>query len=394
MTTSAETKPVPFFDLREQNNALESELKAAFDRVLQSGQFILGEEVLSFENQMADYLGTQHAIGVSSGTDALLLALMTLDIGSGDEVLCPAFTFIATAGSIARTGATPVFCDVCPVCFNLNPHAAAQRITKKTRAIIPVHLYGQSADMTPLMDLAHAHDLYVIEDAAQALGAKYDGQHCGTIGDFGAFSFFPTKNLGGFGDGGLLTTDDDAIAEKARAIRVHGARRKYQHDHLGANFRLDTLQAALLSVKLPHLDSFIESRRQNAVAHTMGLKSNSSSADPATCCTQVEPQTAIDNLHFPIESPDRHHTWNQYTLRFPGSTARDRAQDHLKVNQAGSIVYYPVPLHRQPCFPGDHPSCPVAEALADQVLSLPVYPELSNDALASVCRALTKTTYV
>lgn len=392
MTISTETKPVPFFDLKEQNRALEPELKAAFDRVLQSGQFILGDEVQNFENQMAEYLGAKHAIGVSSGTDALLLALMTLDLGPGDEVLCPAFTFIATAGSIARTGATPVFCDVCPVCFNLNPHDAARRITRKTRAILPVHLYGQSADMTPLLALARAHDLHVIEDVAQALGAKYDGQHCGTLGDFGAYSFFPTKNLGGFGDGGLLTTNDDVLAEKARAIRVHGAHRKYHHDYLGANFRLDTLQAALLSVKLPHLESYIESRRQNAAVHAAGLKPIAAAADSATCCAQAELSTAIHQLHLPIETPGRHHTWNQYTLRFPAPAARSRAQDRLKANGAGAAVYYPVPLHRQPCFPGDHPALPVAEALTDQVLSLSIYPELSPEALLGISVALAVNT--
>ena len=385
MITKTDSPPIPFFDLKEQNRALEPELKAVFDRVLQSGQFILGAEVNNFENKIGDYLGAKHAIGVSSGTDALLLALMTLDIGPGDEVLCPSFTFIATAGSIARTGATPVFCDVCPACFNLNPHDAAKRITKKTRAIIPVHLYGQSADMDPLMDLARAHDLYVIEDAAQALGAKYGSTSCGTIGHFGAFSFFPTKNLGGFGDGGLLTTNDDDLAEKARAIRVHGARRKYHHDYLGANFRLDALQAALLSVKLPHLNQYIRARRQNASSYTSQLQPTP--AAPLSCCN-ADVATDIQSVTIPTETSGRHHTWNQYTLRFPTPESREQAQQAISQTQSSSVIYYPVPLHRQPCFQGDHPTLPVAEKLANQVLSLPIYPELSTSSLNDLAKAL------
>ena len=259
---------VPLFDTKIQNNALAADLQAAFARVLASGMFILGPEVQSFERQCADYLGVRHALGISSGTDAILLALMALDIGPGDEVLCPSFTFFATAGCVARTGAKPVFCDVRADTFNLDVTDAARRITPRTKAILPVHLYGQAAEMESVNALARQHGIKVIEDAAQAVGATQGGRRAGSFGDFGAFSFFPTKNLGAFGDAGLLTTNDDVLAERATLLRNHGAHPKYFHKFVGGNFRLDAVQAALLAVKLPHLDGYAQLRAANAARYT------------------------------------------------------------------------------------------------------------------------------
>ena len=374
---------MPLFDLPAQNDPLEAELKAAFERVLHSSQFILGDEVEQFEERMAETLGVKHAIGVSSGTDALLLALMTLGIGPGDEVLCPAFTFFATAGSIARTGATPVFCDVCPVCFNLNPNDAAQRITKNTKAIIPVHLFGQSAAMDPLLDIARAHGLRVIEDCAQSLGATYKNRQVGSLGDFAAHSFFPTKNLGGFGDGGLLATDDDALAAEARIRRVHGAQSKNHHAVLGGNFRLDALQASLLNVKLPHLAEHITGRRAAAECYAAVLGSR---MDLAVDCCASSDFAGQDptGLVLPAESRERGHTWNLYTLRVPAAK-RDAVVECLRADHIQVGIYYPEPLHRQPCFNNDAPELPIAEHLAEQVLSLPLSPDENLPARVWLC---------
>ncbi|HLS28881.1 MAG TPA: DegT/DnrJ/EryC1/StrS family aminotransferase, partial [Opitutales bacterium] len=255
---------VPLLDLKPQHNALDSELKEAFARILESGQYVLGPENEAFEEALAAFTGARYALGVSSGTDALLLALMTLGIGPGDEVICPTFTFFATAGSIARTGARPVFADSGPHSWNLDVADVERRITPRTKAIIPVHLFGEMANMEALRELAKVHDLAVIEDAAQALGADSEIGQAGTIGDFGAFSFFPSKNLGCLGDGGLLITSDKELAERARILRVHGMEPKYFHPYIGGNFRLDPLQAAILRVKLPHYSDYTEKRRANA----------------------------------------------------------------------------------------------------------------------------------
>ena len=243
---------VPLLDVNAQNLPLERELTETFTRVLHSGRFIMGPEVVALEEEVADFVGASHGIGVSSGTDAILLALMALGIGPGDEVLCPTFTFFATAGCVSRVGATPVFVDACPVCFNLDVEDAASKVTARTKAIIPVHLFGQSADMDAVMELAGKHGLKVIEDGAQAIGSRYKGRDCGSIGDFGTYSFFPSKNLGGFGDGGMLVCNDPDLADKARVLRMHGSKPKYYHKYIGGNFRLDPLQAALLRVKLRH----------------------------------------------------------------------------------------------------------------------------------------------
>ncbi len=384
---------VPLLDPRPQNLALESELCAAFRRVLRSGQYILGPELEAFEAAIAETCATRHAIGVSSGTDALLLALMTLGIGPGDEVLVPSFTFFATAGCVSRTGATPVFTDVCPVCFNMDPADAARRVTPRTRAIVPVHLFGQAARMDPLRKLAADHDLRVIEDGAQALGATCAGVPVGALGDFGAFSFFPTKNLGGFGDSGLLVTNDGDLADKARLLRVHGARPKYYHHVVGANFRMDPLQAALLAVKLPHYRGYSERRRANAADYTERLSRlpGVTVADPA-CCRCPDGRGSADQagvrdaaVILPVECPGNEHIWNQYTLRVTGGR-RDALREHLAARGVASEIYYPVPMHAQPCFRdvAGGVSLPVSERLASEVLSIPIYPELTAEQRAEV----------
>src|SRR4051812_21885600 len=305
---------VPLLDLNAQNLALETELKAAFERVLRSGQFILGPEAVAFENDLARMIGVKHALGVSSGTDAILLALMALEIKAGDEVICPTFTFFATAGCIARAGATPVFVDSDPVTFNVDPADVARKITKKTKAIMPVHLFGQCAEMDAILALAGENGVRVIEDGAQALGATYKGRQAGSIGDFGTFSFFPAKNLGGFGDSGLLVTNDDALAERAALLRVHGAKPKYFHKYVGANFRMDPLQCALIRTKLPHYDQYTKRRQANAAYYTEKLAS-----------------IAGDKLILPRAVSDRGHIWNQYTLRVLEGQ-RDALKDHLATN--------------------------------------------------------------
>ena len=359
---------VPLLDVAAQNLALEAELQDAFTRVLHSGRYILGEEVSSFENESATCCGTVHGIGVSSGTDALLLALMSLGIGPGDEVLCPSFTFFATAGSIARTGATPVFVDSHANTFNLNAEDAHGKVTERTKAVLPVHLFGQAADMTAIGQLAKAHSLHIIEDAAQAQGATWEGIPVGGMGDFGAFSFYPTKNLGALGDAGLLTTSDDTLAERARMLRNHGMQPKYHHAHVGGNFRLDELQAALLRVKQTKLDEWIALRTGNAAQYQSLL-------------------AGTPNLILPAAAPG--HSWNQFTVRLPNRERRNALAAHLRAAEIGNEIYYPEALHQQPCFAHlPTATCPVAEQLADQVLSLPVFPEMTEDQVVEVTQSV------
>ena len=382
--------PVPLLDLNRQNGPLHAELMAAAERVLRSGHFIQGPEVEAFEHECAAALGAPHAIAVSSGTDALLVALMALDIGPGDEVIVPSFTFFATAGSVARLGATPVFADVCPACFNLNPADVARRITPRTKALIPVHLFGQAADMDALLALAQAHNLAVIEDAAQSFGAKYRDRCVGTLAEFGTFSFFPSKNLGGFGDGGLVTTNRADLAERVHLLRTHGAKPKYYHAEVGGNFRLDALQAALLRVKLPHRHAYAAARRANAAAYTTALSglpgatSNPpSTSAPCVCQGGSTPCPSASTypdtrLILPTAVTPGEHIWNQYTLRVPGPGRRDALKKHLTAAGIGTEIYYPLPLHKQQCFAHLPPvSLPVSEQLAAEVLSIPVFPELS-----------------
>ncbi len=385
---------VPLLDLKTQNAALEPELKRAFERVLQSGMFILGPEVDALEAALAAKIGVKHAVTVSSGTDALVLALMALGIGPGDEVLVPTFTFFATAGSVHRLGATPVFVDACPACFNLDVREAAAKVTPRTKAILPVHLFGQAADMDAVLALAKQHKLAVVEDCAQSLGATYKGRQVGTFGEFGTYSFFPSKNLGGFGDGGLLVTNDDALADKARILRVHGMKPKYYHKFVGANFRLDALQCALLGVKLPHYDGYNARRQANAAYYLEKLKSlpGVAVADIAHCChgaTVDAPAGA--KLILPAACPHNGHIWNQFTLRVPGTGRRDALREHLQRKQIGHDVYYPLVLEDQECFAplrGKGQGSVVAKRLASEVLSIPVYPELSRAQQDEVIAAL------
>lgn len=337
---------------------LKRELTTAFAKVLESGHFILGKEVDEFEIEAARFVGVKHAITVSSGTDAILVALMALGIEPGDEIICPSFTFFATAGSIARLGATPVFAEVHADTFNINVEDVAQKITSKTKAIIPVHLFGQSAAMDPLLALAKRHALVVVEDAAQALGSTHYGRACGTFGDLGTYSFFPSKNLGGFGDGGLVVTSNDGLAEKVRMLRTHGARPKYYHQQIGGNFRLDALQCALLRVKLPHLPGYIDARQQNAEFYTGRL---------------VHPHIVL-----PVTAKPNCHIWNQYTLRIMGAQRRESLRQHLTNRGIGHEIYYPLPLHQQECFRHlPRVSLPVTEQLATEVISIPIFPELT-----------------
>jgi dTDP-4-amino-4,6-dideoxygalactose transaminase len=376
---------VPLLDLNAQNLLLEPELKAAFERVLHSGHFILGPEVQTFERSIGALVQAKHAIGVTSGTDAILLALMALGIGPGDEVLCPSFTFFATAGCIARTGATPVFVDSCPCCFNIDVEDATKKITSRTKAIMPVHLFGQSANMEGVLALAKAHNLRVIEDAAQALGAAYRGTPVGSLGDFGTYSFFPSKNLGGFGDGGLLVTNDDALAERASILRTHGSKPKYYHQFIGGNFRLAPLQAALLAVKLPHYADYTAKRRANAAFYTEQLSKLSGVAvgefgETCAACRGLDPAAGVQVV-LPSAHPVNSSIWNQYTLRVIGEGRRDALKNKLTELGVGTEIYYPVPMHEQKCFAhlGYKPSdLPISSRLARESLSIPIYPELSR----------------
>lgn len=378
---------INLFELTAQNKALEPELEKAFLRVLRSGHFILGAEVERFEQELAALAGASHVLGVSSGTDAILLALMALGIGPGDEVLCPSFTFFATAGCVARVGATPVFVDSDPGSFNLDLRDAERRVTPRTRAIIPVHLFGQAAEMDGVMALAEQHRLHVIEDAAQAFGAIYRGAQVGSHGEFGAVSFFPTKNLGAFGDAGALICRDAELCQRARILRTHGMEPKYHHRVIGGNFRLDAIQAALLSVKLPHYGGYTEARRANAAAYATRLGSL-----PGVYSGAPDVAGAGEaRLILPAVLPEHGHIWNQYTVRVPGPGRRDALRVHLAARGIGSEIYYPLPLHEQACFAhlGYRPEdLPWAHRLAQEVLSLPVYPELGTEKRESVCAAL------
>lgn len=367
---------IPLLDLNRQNDPLHAELMAACERVLRSGHFIQGPEVEAFERECAAALGAPHAIAVSSGTDALLVALMALGVGPGDEVICPSFTFFATAGSVARLGATPVFADVRADDFNLDPADLARRFTPRTKAIIPVHLFGQAADMDPILALARERGVAVIEDAAQSFGAKHRDRCVGTLGDFGTFSFFPSKNLGGFGDGGLVITTRDDLAERVRLLRTHGAKPKYYHAEVGGNFRLDALQAALLRVKLPHRHAYAAARRANAATYSSALSAVAASG----------------RIALPRDLGRGEHIWNQYTLRVPGPGRRDALRAALSAAKVGHEIYYPLPLHQQQCFAHLAPvSLPISEQLAAEVLSIPVFPELAGAELQATADAIKST---
>ena len=355
--------PIPLLDLRTGYAQIREEIHAALQRVIEAQAFILGPEVEGLEAEIAAYSQCQFGIGVSSGTDALLVSLMALDIGPGDEVITSPYTFFATAGTIARIGARPVFVDIDPATFNLDPERVERAITPRTKAIMPVHLFGQMVDMDRLMEIATRHHLPVIEDAAQAIGAEHKGRRAGSIGDLGCFSFFPSKNLGGFGDGGMVTAQDPALADRVQLLRGHGMRPKYYHQFIGGNFRLDALQAAVLRVKLKYLDGWSEARQRNAATYR-----------------RLFAQAGISSVALPVEAPDRRHIYNQFVIRVPH---RDKVIQTLREAQIGVEIYYPVPIHLQECFrylgyrEGD---LPVSEAAARETLALPIYPELKEDA--------------
>lgn len=352
---------VPLLDLQLQYSSIREEVLAAITRVCDAQQFIMGPEVERLEAELAAAIGVPHAIGVSSGTDAILVALMALGIGPGDEVITPTFSFFATAGSVARVGARPVFIDVDPATLMIDASRVAEAITPRTRAIIPVHLFGLCADMDPIAELAAARGIPIIEDAAQAIGATYRGRPAGALGTVACFSFFPTKNLGGFGDGGLVTTRDAVLAARVRLLRNHGSEPKYYHREIGGNFRLDALQAAVLRVKLPHLEAWNERRRANAARYR----------------ELFEQAGLTSRVSLPVETPDRRHVYHQYVVRVQG---RDDLRAQLASRGVGTEVYYPVPFHRQEALapfvrPDDR--FPAADAAAAEVLALPIYPELT-----------------
>jgi dTDP-4-amino-4,6-dideoxygalactose transaminase len=356
--------PVPLCDIAAQYRSVQDEIEDAVLRVMRSGQVILGPEVAAFEADAAAYCGADHALGCASGTDAISLALHALDIGPGDEVILPPFTFFATAGCVLRAGATPVFADIDPLTFNIDPDAIEAKVTPRTRAVMPVHLFGQCADMTAIWDLADKHGLYVIEDAAQSFGSDYQGRRCGTLGEIACFSFYPSKNLGALGDAGLVTTNNPELARKMAALRVHGSETKYFHKYLGWNARLDAMQAAVLRVKLPHVDSWIDDRRSAAARYDR----------------LIEDTDLNGFLHRPHVRPHGRHTFNQYVVRVSAGH-RDTLMKHLKENGVACDVYYPLCLHQQECVrhlghaDGDFP---VSEEAARAVLALPMFPEITE----------------
>ena len=380
-------QPVPLLDLKAQYAPIREEIRAAMDRVADAQHFIGGPEVEALEREVAVYSQAQFGIGVSSGTDALLVALMAIDLRPGDEVITTAYSFFATAGSIYRLGGRPIFVDINPLTYNIEPAQIEAAISDRTRAIIPVHLFGQMADMDPIMALARRHDLIVIEDAAQAIGAAYEGRRAGSIGHCGCFSFFPSKNLGAFGDGGLLTTNDPGLAHKARLLRNHGAEPKYYHKLVGGNFRLDALQAAILRVKLKYLDGWTAARQRNA-DHYRRLFAEAGLAENA----EGGRQSAIRNPQYPIILPCDagygRHIYNQFVIR---ADRRDAVMAALKERKIGHEIYYPVPLHLQECFAGlgyRSGDLPESERAANETLALPIYGELTAEMQAAVVSAV------
>ena len=363
---------VPLLDIPASYEQILADVEKKISEVIRSGRFILGPVVEELEARIADYCGTKYAVGVSSGTDALLVSLMAAGVGEGDEVITTPFTFFATAGSIARVGAHPVFVDIEPETFNIDPKQIENKITGKTRALMPVHLYGQCANMDSILEMAREHGLAVIEDAAQAIGSEYKGQRAGSIGDYGCLSFFPTKNLGGFGDAGMVTMSSKELYERVKILRVHGSEPKYFHKTIGGNFRVDAIQAAVVLAKLNYLDHWTEQRRQNAKTYKK----------------LFEEKGLLDSLKLPSEATPRH-VYNQYVIRV--KDYRDDLHQFLTKNHVATEIYYPLPLHLQECFGnlGYHQGdFPVAERVANEVLALPVYPELTENQLEYVVKMI------
>ncbi len=364
--------PVPLLDLSAQYAPLREQILATIERVCDSQRFIMGPEITSLEHELATRIGVKHAVAVSSGTDALLLALMALDIGPGDEVVTTTYSFFATAGAISRVGATPVLVDIDPVTYNIDPQALAAAITARTKAVLPVHLYGLCADMDAIVAIANRAGVPIIEDAAQAIGSIYKGSPAGGMGAFGCFSFFPSKNLGAFGDAGLVTTNDAALAKKAQLLRMHGMEPKYIHHLIGGNFRCDALQAAILRVKAPHLAAWTEARRLNARRYIALFRE---AGLPERVLLPVEPQGS-------------YHIYNQFVLRVPH---RNKLKAFLDQRGIGNEIYYPVPFHLQPCFASlgyARGAFPHAELAADQTIAIPIYAELSLDQQRTVVGAI------
>jgi len=364
--TGERSTPVPLCDILSQYRSLQDEIDSAVLQVLKSGQAIGGPEVVEFEREAAEFCGVDHAIGCADGTNAILLALAALDVGPGDEVILPPFTFFATVGSIIRTGATPVFADIDPHTFNIDPQAIEAKVTGKTKAIMPVHLFGQCADMEPIWDIAERYGLYVVEDAAQSFGAEYQGRRCGNLGVISCFSFYPSKNLGTMGDAGMVTTNNAALAKKLSALRVHGSEQKYFHKYIGWNARLDAVQAAILRVKLPHVEGWIDARRQAAARYD----------------DLIEDAGLHGFFHRPAVRPYGRHSFNQYVVRVPANH-RDSLVKFLKGENVGCEVYYPLCLHQQECIAdlgyayGDG-DFPISEEAARTVAALPMFPEITE----------------
>ncbi len=379
---------VPLLDLRAQYATIRDEIRAAVDGVLESQQCILGPGVADCEAKLAEYCGCPHAVSVSSGSDALLVSLMAEEIGPGDEVVTTPYTFFATAGSIARVGAKPVFVDIDPDTYNIDPAQIESKITARTKAIMPVHLYGQCAEMDAIMAVAAKHGIAVIEDAAQAIGAEYKGRRAGSMGRYGCFSFFPSKNLGAAGDGGLVTAGEAAVAEKLRVLRDHGQKPRYCHSLIGGNFRFDALQAAVVAVKLKYLDGWTAGRQSNAARYrrlfTAAGLSLPSPANTRGAGDQSLPSPSGRGaggeglVRLPMEVPGNRHIYNQFVIRVP---RRDELQAHLAQEKIGCAIYYPIPLHLQQCFAylgGHEGDFPESERAARETLALPIYPELSD----------------
>ena len=375
---------VPLLDLKAQYATIRVEIREALDRVIDSQHFILGPEVEALEKEIASYSQCEFGIGVSSGTDALLVALMAIGLKPGDEVITTPYSFFATAGAIARLGARPVFVDVDPATYNIDAQGIETAITDRTRAIIPVHLYGQMADMDPIMDIARRNRLHVLEDAAQAIGAEHKGKRAGSIGDVGCFSFFPSKNLGGFGDGGMVTTNDSALADQIKLLRNHGYRPKYYNKVVGGNFRLDALQAAVLRVKLKYLDDWTAARQRNAAIYRRLFSSAGLIPTDSSTATLTNSQP----ITVPLETSESRHIYNQFVIR---CARREELMAHLKARDIGVEIYYPVPLHLQECFVDlgyRSGQFPVSERAANESLALPIYPELPEQSLATVVDAI------
>lgn len=397
MTNGGKMK-VPLLDLKPQYHALKKEIDEAVQRVIESQYFIMGPDVAKLEEEICNYLNCQFAVGVSSGTDALLLALMALDIEPGDEIIVPTYSFFATAGVVARLNAKPVLVDIDPVSFNIDTTQIEKKITSKTKAIIPVHLYGQSADMSPIMQIARKYSLFVIEDAAQAIGTQYkDGRFVGSIGDIGCFSFFPSKNLGGFGDGGIVTTNNPNLEHKMRIMRVHGMEPKYYHKVIGGNFRLDSIQAAVLRVKLPHLDKWSDKRRKNAALYTKYfMEAGLANEEGRTTFDDNNKMLLPKAVFKPNEEQlkngllKNYHIYNQFVIRVD---KRDELLEYMKKKDIGCEVYYPVPFHRQECFSyldSKDVDFPHSNNAAKNSIALPIYPELTDEQIKYVVDTIAK----